>query len=48
MMGGAAVAKEDEDRISALFGKTKEDAVFLAKNAIEERQHKKKMKSKQA
>ena len=40
MIGGAAVTKEDADRIGALFGKTKEEAVELAKKAIEQRQNK--------
>ena len=39
MIGGAAVTKEDADSIGALFGKTREDAVALAKNAIEQRRH---------
>ncbi len=39
MIGGAAVTKEDADRIGALFGKTREDAVVLAKKAIEQKQN---------
>lgn len=35
MIGGAAVTKEDADKIGALFGKTREDAVVLAKQAME-------------
>jgi 5-methyltetrahydrofolate--homocysteine methyltransferase len=35
MIGGAAVTKEDADKIGALFGKTREEAVVLAKKAIE-------------
>lgn len=35
MIGGAAVTKEDADKIGALFGKTREEAVALAKKAIE-------------
>jgi methanogenic corrinoid protein MtbC1 len=37
MIGGAAVTKEDAEKIGALFGKTREDAVVLAKKAIEEK-----------
>jgi len=37
MIGGAAVTKEDADKIGALFGKTREDAVVLTKKAIEEK-----------
>ena len=36
MIGGAAVKKEDADRIGALYGKTREDAVVLAKKAMEQ------------
>jgi 5-methyltetrahydrofolate--homocysteine methyltransferase len=39
MIGGAAVAKEDADKIGALFGKTREDAVALAKKAIEQKRN---------
>ncbi len=35
MIGGAAVTKEDADKIGAMFGKTREEAVVLAKKAIE-------------
>ncbi len=35
MIGGAAVTKEDADKIGALYGKTREDAVALAKKTIE-------------
>ena len=35
MIGGAAVTKEDADKIGAMFGKTREDAVVLAKKAME-------------
>ncbi len=41
MIGGAAVNKEDADKIGALFGKTKEEAEGLAKKVIEEKQAKK-------
>ena len=34
MIGGAAVTKEEADKMGALFGKTREDAVALAKEAI--------------
>jgi methanogenic corrinoid protein MtbC1 len=37
MIGGAAVTKEDADKIGALFGKTREDAVALAKQAMEQK-----------
>jgi methanogenic corrinoid protein MtbC1 len=39
MIGGAAVTKEDADKIGALYGKTREDAVVLAKKAIEQKQN---------
>jgi 5-methyltetrahydrofolate--homocysteine methyltransferase len=35
MIGGAAVTKEDADKIGALFGKTREEAVVIAKRIIE-------------
>jgi dimethylamine corrinoid protein len=35
MIGGAAVNKEDADIMGAMFGKTREEAVALAKKAIE-------------
>lgn len=34
MIGGAAVEKEDADKICALYGKTKEEAAAIAKNII--------------
>ena len=37
MIGGAAVTKKDADNIGALFGETREDAVLLAKKAIEQK-----------
>jgi len=40
MIGGAAVTKEDADLTGALYGKTREDAVVLAKKAMEQK-HKK-------
>jgi len=40
MIGGAAVTKEDADGIGALFGKTREDAVALAKNVMEQKRNK--------
>jgi methanogenic corrinoid protein MtbC1 len=40
MIGGAAVSKGDADKIGVLYGKTREDAVVLAKKAIEQKQHK--------
>jgi 5-methyltetrahydrofolate--homocysteine methyltransferase len=40
MIGGAAVTKEDADKIGAQFGKTREEAVALAKKAIEQKKKK--------
>ncbi len=37
IIGGAAVEKADADRIGALFGKTREDAVVLAKKVMEQK-----------
>ena len=37
MIGGAAIRKEDADKIGALYGKNKDEAVVLAKKAIEEK-----------
>jgi methanogenic corrinoid protein MtbC1 len=37
IIGGAAVDKADADRIGALFGKTREEAVVLAKKAMEQK-----------
>jgi len=37
MIGGAAVKKEDAEKIGALYGKKRDDAVALAKKAIEEK-----------
>ena len=37
IIGGAAVTKEDADKIGAMFGKTREEAVVLAKKAIEQK-----------
>jgi methanogenic corrinoid protein MtbC1 len=37
MIGGAAVMKEDADKIGALYGKTREEAVALAKKVVEEK-----------
>jgi methanogenic corrinoid protein MtbC1 len=34
MIGGAAVEKEDADKIGAIYGKTKEEAAAIAKNII--------------
>ncbi len=39
MIGGAAVTKEDADKIGAMFGKTREEAVVLAKKAIEQKKN---------
>ncbi len=40
MIGGAAVTKEDADKIGALFGKTREEAVALAKKVMEQKNNK--------
>ena len=37
MIGGAAVEKEDADKIGVVYGKTREEAVALAKEAIKEK-----------
>jgi methanogenic corrinoid protein MtbC1 len=37
IIGGAAVKKEDADKIGALFGKTREEAVAMAKKAMQEK-----------
>jgi methanogenic corrinoid protein MtbC1 len=37
MIGGAAVKKEDADKIGALYGKKRDDAVALAKKIMEEK-----------
>ena len=39
MIGGAAVTKEDAEKIGALYGKTREDAVVLAKKAMEQKRN---------
>jgi methanogenic corrinoid protein MtbC1 len=39
MIGGAAVDKEDSDKIGALYGKTREDAVALAKKVIDQKRN---------
>ena len=39
MIGGAAVTKEDADNIGVLFGETREDAVVLARKAMEQKQN---------
>jgi 5-methyltetrahydrofolate--homocysteine methyltransferase len=39
MIGGAAVTKEDADKIGALYGKTREEAVALAKKTIEQKRN---------
>ncbi len=38
MIGGAAVKKEDADKIGVMFGKTREEAVGLAKRIMAEKQ----------
>ena len=40
MIGGAAASKEEADKIGALFGKTREDAVALAKKAMKQKENK--------
>jgi 5-methyltetrahydrofolate--homocysteine methyltransferase len=37
MVGGAAVTKEDADKVGVLYGKKREDAVALAKKVMEEK-----------
>ena len=37
MIGGEAVTKEDADKIGALFGTTKEEAVTMAKEVIDKK-----------
>ena len=37
MIGGAAVSKEDVEAIGAIYGRNKEEAVMIAKKAIEEK-----------
>ena len=37
IIGGAAVTKEDANSIGVLFGETREDAVALAKKAMEQK-----------
>jgi methanogenic corrinoid protein MtbC1 len=40
IIGGAAVTKEDADKIGAMFGKTREEAVVLAKKTLEQKKNK--------
>ena len=40
MIGGAAVTQEDAQKIGAFYGKTREDAVALARKAMEQKQKK--------
>jgi len=37
MIGGVAVEKEDADKIYAVYGETREEAVVLAKKAMEKK-----------
>lgn len=37
MIGGAAVKSEDAEKIGAIYGKTKEEAVAIAKKILEEK-----------
>jgi methanogenic corrinoid protein MtbC1 len=39
MIGGTAVTKEDADKIGAQYGKTKDDAVAIAKNVMNKKQN---------
>ena len=39
MIGGAAVDEDDAEEIGALFGETREDAVFLAKKVMEQKRN---------
>ncbi|MDH5595189.1 MAG: cobalamin-dependent protein [Candidatus Bathyarchaeota archaeon] len=40
MIGGAAVKSEDAEKIGAIYGKTKEEAVAIAKKILEEKKAK--------
>jgi methanogenic corrinoid protein MtbC1 len=40
MIGGVAVEKEDADKIFAVYGETREEAVVLAKEAMEKKKAK--------
>lgn len=40
MVGGVAVTQEEAEKVGALYGKTREDAVALAKKVIEQIRHK--------
>lgn len=40
LIGGAGVNKEDADKIGALFGKTREEAVALARKVMEQKKNK--------
>jgi 5-methyltetrahydrofolate--homocysteine methyltransferase len=40
MIGGAAVDEEDADKICAAYGQTKEEAVAMAKKAMEKKKYK--------
>jgi methanogenic corrinoid protein MtbC1 len=40
IIGGAAVKKDDADKIGVLYGQTREEAVVIAKKALEEKQAK--------
>jgi methanogenic corrinoid protein MtbC1 len=37
MIGGAAVKKEDADRLGVMYGKTRDDAVVMAKKVMEQK-----------
>ena len=39
MIGGAAVKKEDADQLGVMFGTKREDAVVLAKKAMEQKRN---------
>ncbi|MEJ2272369.1 MAG: cobalamin-dependent protein [Candidatus Bathyarchaeota archaeon] len=40
MIGGAAVKKEDADKLGVMYGKTRDDAVIMAKKVIEQKMNK--------
>lgn len=40
MIGGAAVKKEDADKLGIMYGKTRDDAVIMAKKVIEQKMNK--------
>jgi methylmalonyl-CoA mutase cobalamin-binding domain/chain len=41
MIGGAAVKKEDADKLGVMYGKTRDDAVVMAKKVMEQKKRNK-------